>query len=460
MPDQDDLARALATAVQEVSAPGAVLAVASGGEVHEAATGIANVATGAELTPDTLFPVASITKVFTATLVMQLVDDGLLDLDRPVRGYLPGFAVADPQASAAITARHLLTHTAGIGGDKEDTFGRGDDALARYVADCATLEQTHPPGATVSYCNSGFIVLGHLVATLRGATWDDVLGERIFAPLGMTRGGTLPEHVIWHRLAAPHQSDDDGGAALLPVWEAERSHGPAGGVVTSARQLLDFARVFTGTSGGDQRRVLSADSVRAMTTPQVELPNRYEGETHQGLGWAFTVRPGEPMWFGHGGDLLGHHSWLVVCPERDFAAALLVNGDGMDSIERAVLRPLLADLGVTMPDPPGPAADPPDMDLAALAGTYETPAVRIVIRPEDDSLAATFRVTAPRIAELLPESQRERRMALLPVSAELFVTRNDPDDPWTPAVFSSADGQRYLHIGGRAVRRIGEVEVA
>lgn len=448
-----DIGESLTGVVEEIDAPGAVVAVAADGEVHEFAAGIANIDTGAEMTPDTLFPIASITKVFTATLVMQLVDEGRVDLDSPVRDYLPDFRVADEQASRTVTVRHLLTHTSGIDGDKFDTFGRGDDALARYVADCATLGQSYPPGATYSYCNSGFNILGHLVAVLRGQTWDDAIREGIFEPLGMRYSGTLPEDVIWRRVAAGHQRGDDGRPELLAVWEAERSHGPAGGVVTSARELLDFAAAF---SGAGDAHLLSDESVQAMTSPQLELPNPSEGETHQGLGWALARYPGQPALHGHGGDLLAHHALLVACPERNFAAVVLTNGDGRDRVERQVLHPLLADIGVHYPEPPQPPPTPPDVDLAALSGIYETPAVRLTIRPDDQHLGATLRVIDERMAALLPQSQRERRLDLLPVTPELFVTRFDPDEPWTPAVFASSAGQFYLHMGARAIRRVGE----
>jgi CubicO group peptidase (beta-lactamase class C family) len=318
------------------------------------------------------------------------------------------------------------------------------------VADCATLGQTHPPGATYSYCNSGYVILGHLVAVLRGQTWGEALREHVFAPADMQRSGTLPEDVIWRRLAAGHQRGDDGRPELLAAWEAERSHGPAGGVVTSARQLLEFAAAFG--SG----KLVSTESVQAMTAPHVVLPNPADGETHQGLGWAVTQRAGQPMLFGHDGDLLGHHSLLVVCPERGFAAAVLTNGDGRDRIERRILQPLLGEIGVHRPDPPQPAEPPPHLDLRALSGVYETPALRITVRPADQHLGATLRVIDERIAALLPESQRERRIELLPVTPELFVTRESPEEPWTPAVFASSDGETYLHMGARAVRRVGE----
>src|SRR4051794_22657991 len=160
----------LALLADKHGVPGATLAILEGDEVAEAAYGVLNIRTGVEATPDSLFQIGSITKVWTATLVMQLVDEGLLNLDEPVVTYLPEFKVADPEVTRAVTTRHLLAHTSGIDGDLFLDTGRGDDAVAKYVEACAGLGQNHPLGATMSYCNSGYIVLGRLIEALRGKT--------------------------------------------------------------------------------------------------------------------------------------------------------------------------------------------------------------------------------------------------------------------------------------------------
>src|SRR3954454_12246820 len=116
----------LAALAEEHGVVGASLAIQSGSQVLTAATGVLNLETRHPVTPDSLFQVGSITKVWTATLAMQLVDEGLLELDRPVVSYLPEFRVADPDVTRTVTARQLLTHTSGIDGDFFPDFGRGD----------------------------------------------------------------------------------------------------------------------------------------------------------------------------------------------------------------------------------------------------------------------------------------------------------------------------------------------
>lgn len=145
--------------------PGAQLGIlrlgADGGdELVTAATGVLHAGTGQPAGTDSVWQIGSISKVWTATVIMQLVDEGRFALDTPVAKILPGFALRDPEITAAVTVWHLLTHTSGIDGDLFTDTGRGDDALEKYVALLADTAQNHPIGATWSYCNAGYSLLG------------------------------------------------------------------------------------------------------------------------------------------------------------------------------------------------------------------------------------------------------------------------------------------------------------
>ena len=133
-------------------------------------------------TTESLFQIGSITKVWTTTVVMQLVDEGLVELDAPLRRYIPEFSVGDESVAEAVTIRHLLTHSSGIDGDNFADTGRGDDALEKYVATCASLRQVHPVGATMSYCNTGFTLLGRVIEVVTGEVWDTALRTRLISP--------------------------------------------------------------------------------------------------------------------------------------------------------------------------------------------------------------------------------------------------------------------------------------
>src|ERR1044071_4356372 len=125
----------------EHEVPGAAVGVLYGGEVVDHAAGLLSKATGVEATADSLFQIGSITKVWTTTLIMQLVDEGRLDLDAPVRATLPEFRLKDEAAAASITTRQLLSHTAGFEGDIFTDTGRGDDCIEKYVATLCDTEQ-------------------------------------------------------------------------------------------------------------------------------------------------------------------------------------------------------------------------------------------------------------------------------------------------------------------------------
>src|SRR5262249_4138055 len=153
---------------------------------------------------DSLFQQGSITKVWTATLAMQLVEEGRLDLDAPVVQYLPSFRVVNDRQSRTVTIRQLLTHTSGIDGDLFLDTGRGDDAVAKYVDAMANLTETVPQGKVMSYCNSGFTLLGHIIATLYDKTWEQVLRERLLQPLGLDSAGALPEEALLYGAATGH----------------------------------------------------------------------------------------------------------------------------------------------------------------------------------------------------------------------------------------------------------------
>jgi CubicO group peptidase (beta-lactamase class C family) len=202
----------LAEGLRAHHVPGASLAVLAGEQVFATAAGVLNARTGVEATPDSIFQMGSITKPWTATLVMQLVEEGRLRLADRVADVLPGFTLRDAAAARRITVEQLLTHTSGIDGDQFLELGRGSEAVARFVEAARDFALVHPPGAGWSYCNAGFVLAGRIVEVLRGAPYDTVLRERLIRPLGLAATGTLAEEAILHRAAAGHFVDLASGA--------------------------------------------------------------------------------------------------------------------------------------------------------------------------------------------------------------------------------------------------------
>ena len=312
--------------------PGAALAIRRIGdaedELIEAATGVLNKETGVPVTPDTVFQIGSISKVWTATLVMQLVDEGRLDLDAPLTAVLPDLRLGDADATAKITMRHLLTHTSGIDGDIFTDTGRGDDCVARYVSEALVgAPQNHPLGATFSYCNSGFILIGHVIEVLCGQTWDAALRERIIEPLALERTSTLPEEAILHRAAVGHITPDpEQEPELVKTFLMPRALGPAGLINASAADVTAFAALHLRAGATpDGTQVLSARSTLAMQAHEVDLPDQYTLGDSWGLGWIRFGWDGHRL-YGHDGSTFGQASFLRVLPDQGLAVVLLTNG--------------------------------------------------------------------------------------------------------------------------------------
>ena len=173
--DLDLLARDVA---YELGIVGAQISVLHGGHLAEGATGVANFATGLAVTPDTMFQIGSTTKVFTAALVMNLAEEGRIRLDTPVVEQLPGFALSDPDARQTVTPRHLMSMSGGIDNGPYSDYGRGDDALAHYVASLAQLPHLFPPGSAFGYSNASTCVSGRMVEHITGVSWERALRSR------------------------------------------------------------------------------------------------------------------------------------------------------------------------------------------------------------------------------------------------------------------------------------------
>ncbi|HET7071940.1 MAG TPA: serine hydrolase domain-containing protein, partial [Nocardioides sp.] len=184
------IAEQLPKLIEKYDVPAAAVAVLADGEVVEHAAGVLSTATGVEATTDSVFQIGSITKLWTSSLVMQLVDEGKVDLDATVHAYLPEFRIADEDAASRITVRQLLTHTSGFEGDIFTDTGLGDDCVEKYVGVLRDVPQLFRPGAMWSYNNAGFCVLGRLVEVLREKPYDACLREHLIKPLGITHAAT------------------------------------------------------------------------------------------------------------------------------------------------------------------------------------------------------------------------------------------------------------------------------
>ncbi|MCK2239082.1 MULTISPECIES: serine hydrolase [unclassified Crossiella] len=437
--------------------PAASVAVLAGDAVVEAAAGVLNQNTGVGATTDSVFQIGSITKVWTATLVLQLVDDGLVELDAPVRTYLPEFRLAAETAAARITVRQLLSHTAGFEGDIMTDTGRGDDCVAKYVDQLRDVAQVFEPGELFGYNNAGYSVLGRIVEVLRGKCWEDCLREHLFQPLGLTHAAAGPYEAILHRVAVGHLRPDPARPQrVAPVWGMLRSNGPAGSMLAmTARDLIAFARMHLADGlAADGARVLSAVSARAMRAVQVELPElRVVGDSW-GLGWELFHRPQGTV-IGHDGGTIGQSAFLRLAPEHGVAVALLTNGGNPLGLAENIVTRLVRDLtGVELPGLPEPDPAPAPVEAARYLGKYSSSVVDRVVSQDADGRLWLTMTPKGLIAEM--QGRGEQRKELLPWQRDVFLVAEPAIGGYLPHAFVGDDGQgraKFLHTT-RADRRV------
>ncbi|WP_433731634.1 serine hydrolase [Actinoplanes sp. CA-051413] len=453
--------RRLAALAERHGVPGAQLGILrlatdpqSPDEHIEVCAGVLDTASGHPVTPDALFQIGSVTKVWTATAIMQLADEGRLSLDTPVGELLPGFRLADPGVAARVTVRHLLTHTSGIDGDVFTDTGRGDDCIQRYVELLADQTQNHPLGVTWSYCNAGYSVLGRILEEVTGQSWDQVMRERLVTPLGLTATATLPEDVLLHPVAGGHV-EHEGQITAAPVWHLPRSIGPAGLISANAADVLAFARLHLtgGRTAGDEQ-LLAAESAAAMAEHQADLPDKLSLGDSWGLGWIRFGWDGHRL-IGHDGNTIGQAAFLRLLPEQGLAVTLLTNKESARDLYQDLFTEVFAELaGVAMPASITPPDEPAEVDITPYVGTYERASVRIEVLAGEGDEGPRMRTTLTGpLAALVPDPVEVQ--PLVPVGPALFLTTPAQRTSWYPVTFYELDsGERYVHFGARATPRV------
>jgi CubicO group peptidase (beta-lactamase class C family) len=182
-----------------------------------------------------------------------------------VRKYLPDFALADEAVANRVTVRQLMNHSAGWLGDDYGDFGRGDDALARYVAAMKQLPQLTPLGQVFAYNNAAFVVAGRVIELLTGKPYETALQELVLDPLGLKHSGFFTDRLIGESISASHDVENGRAVVMRGGWAFPRSINPTGGLISSAREQLAYARFHLGDgTGADNKRVLGQQSLEAM----------------------------------------------------------------------------------------------------------------------------------------------------------------------------------------------------
>jgi CubicO group peptidase (beta-lactamase class C family) len=451
------IAEQLPTLIEKYGIPGAAVAVLAGGRVVDRAAGVLSTSTGVEATADSVFQIGSITKVWTATLVMQLVDEGTVDIDKTVQSYLPEFEIGDKDAAAAITVRQLLSHTAGFEGDIFTDTGVGDDAVQKYLDVLHDVPQLFSPGEQFSYNNAGYSVLGRLVEVVREKSYDACLRDHLFTPLGLTHAATNPYEAIMFRAAVGHiPSGAEDTLEPAPMWAMARSSSPAGSMLAMRpRDLLSFAAMHMNDGvAADGTRVLESSTVAAMQQAHVTLPDLGLMGTHWGLGWEL-FETSDGVLVGHDGNTIGQAAFLRTQPEKGVAVTVLTNGGDAFSLYRDITSHVLTELGgLALPALPAPPAEPEAIDATRYLGTYSAEVFDLVV--SQDGEGRIWLDTTPKGLALEMGEVAERK-ELVHYAGDSLIPIEPDRGMHMPHAFVGDDGHGralYMHVG-RAVRRAG-----
>jgi CubicO group peptidase (beta-lactamase class C family) len=326
----DPLFRALDEKIEAAMAryhvPGVAVGVIHDGREYVRGYGITNVDYPLPVDGDTLFRIGSTTKTFTGTAVMRLVEAGKLDLNAPVRRYLPELKLADESVAARVTVRQLLNHSAGWMGDDYADFGRGEDALAKYVTGMRQLPQLTALGLVLAYNNAAVDLAGRVIEVVTGLPYETALQNLVLDPLGLTHSGFFTDALVGYNMTASHAVKGDVPTVQPSEWWFPRSLDPTGGLVSSVRDQLQYARFHLGNgTASDGHRLLTPQSLLAMRSnpgPGGTLTMEVDGVCV--TWWQRRTAEGVPV-FQHGGSWGGQNSDFFFIPDRGFAMTTLTN---------------------------------------------------------------------------------------------------------------------------------------
>ena len=343
---EQELDHVLQEIITRWGVPGLGVGIVKASEIiYARGFGVQSLATGAPVTPNSLFCIASITKCFVAAAVMQLVEQGSLHLDTPLVHYLPVFRL-DDERYTAITLRQMLSHTSGMPDMEEDEYDKlvanpeyDEGAPERFVRSLASRRMVAAPGERFVYSNIAYNVLGYLITKITGQTFENYMQENILRPVGMPDSTLFFPAVPLNRLAVPHLRAP--GMIVNPIYPYHRADAPASFLYSSVAEMCHWAITSLERGIYQGQRILTPASYDQMWAPVAQRgdpPFREE----MGLGWALGHFEGTRT-VGHGGGGFGWTCFLALLPEIEGAAIILSNEESAahDLALQAVLSSML-----------------------------------------------------------------------------------------------------------------------
>ena len=435
--------------MERLHVPGVAVGVQFQGNEYVAGFGVTSVTNPLPVDEDTIFQIGSTTKTFTGTAAMRLAEQGKLDLDEPIRTYIPSLRLTSDDAAARVTLRHLFNHTGGWIGDYFDDTGPGDDARALIVERMASLPQLTPLGEVVSYNNSGYYIAGRVIEIVTGQTYEQAIHELVFEPLGMDHSFFFPEDVMVHRFAVGHNVIEDKPQVAAP-WGLTRATYPAGAIASSARDQLAYARfqMGDGTTPGGERLL------KRSTMDEMQSPTTPAGGSFGAFGVTWMVKDIDGVrTVRHGGSTNGQMSAFLMVPSKEFAITVLTNAQrGTELHGNSVDWALDHYLDLVEPEPAEVTRT--EEQINEVVGRYSTALTDVDISRQDGNL----------VAQVTPKGgfpKAESKPGPTPPPTRLSLREHDQVVALDPP-FKGGQGEFlrdkngkivWLRFGGRIMRR-------
>jgi len=361
--EKDRIDAYITSRMETSNIPGLALGVVYGDQiVYLKGYGVAD-PTGRAVTPQTPFILGSTSKSFTALAIMQLVEAGQIDLDAPVTAYLPWFRTVDKTTSDQITIRNLLNQNSGlptdVGRQGFSDNDQSDMALENSIRTLSTVQLSQPVGQDYEYANENYNILGLIVQTVSGMSYEEYVHSAIFSPLQMSRSAASLSEPAAINIATGYRYQLFEPVAFSAPYP--RSMTPSGFLISSAEDMTHYLIAMLNGGIYDNNQILSAHGIETLHTP--------DSISSYGMGWVIQGEPGSTkIW--HNGDTSNFHSNMLLLPDQHIGIVILINVNGF--LNSAALNipiegvaEILLGNGVTANTNP-PASIIPKMLLAAF----------------------------------------------------------------------------------------------
>jgi CubicO group peptidase (beta-lactamase class C family) len=307
-------------AMQTHGIPGLSVGVVQNNEiVYLKGFGYADIKTHSPITPNTIFHVASISKVFVATAIMQLVEQGLIDLDERIVNYVPNFKLIG-DSYKEITVRQMLGHYSGMPNSNDYNWDKPEydsGAIERYVKSLANFKMEYSPGEQFRYSNIAYEVLGHLISKVSGKSFCVYQKEKVLNKAGMPNSSFLKPKELPLNWANPHEM----GLVpfMLDTYPFNRRHAPSSTLHTNAAEMCNWMLINLNKGSYGANKILNEQSVNSLWTQQIE----YE-EGGVGLGWFIGDYRGNRK-IHHEGDDEGFQANMALLPDQSIGVIIMTN---------------------------------------------------------------------------------------------------------------------------------------